>query len=139
MKKTLIPLFAFLLLFIAGCSKNASNEDAAKEVIYQNAESMNNEDTELYMSTIHPESPLYSATASMVQNLFDQYDLQVTIREVRVEKVDEENAEVFVVQETRKLAGGDFTDNKVETRNILKLHEGKWKFFSSQIIKTEIL
>lgn len=139
MKKTLIPVFTLLFLLLAGCGSNNSSEEAVRKVIFQNAESMNTEDAELYMETIHPESPLYDATEKMVQTLFDQYDLKVTLKDVKVEKIEDDLAEVLVVQETRKLAGGEFQDNKVETRNVLKLHEGKWKFFSSQIVTSEIL
>ncbi len=139
MKKTLIPFLAFLLLVFAGCNNNTTQEDAAKATIYLNAESMNNEDIDLYMETIHPESPLYGATERMVQTLFEQYDLKVTLKDVKVEKIEDDLAEVLVVQQTRKLAGGDFQDNEVETRNVLKLHNGKWKFFSSQILNTGVL
>ena len=138
MKKLLVTLVAVLIL-LPGCGSNSSKEDAVKAAVNLNAESMNEESIDLYMNTIHPESPLYDATENMVQTLFEQYDLKVTLKDVKVEKIEDDLAEVLVVQQTRKLAGGDFQDNEVETRNVLKLHEGKWKFFSSQILKTSVL
>ena len=138
MKKLLVTLVAVLIL-LPGCGSNSSKEDAVKAAVNLNAESMNEESIDLYMNTIHPESPLYDATENMVQTLFEQYDLKVTLKDVKVEKIEDDLAEVLVVQQTRKLAGGEFQDNEVETRNVLKLHEGKWKFFSSQILKTSVL
>ncbi|ADU32278.1 FxLYD domain-containing protein [Evansella cellulosilytica] len=166
MKKTVLLLFSMLLLFfIVACgSEEEANVDAEEteeeteeieeqepeeeeisdeeliiEVIQLNLDAGNNEDIDLYMSTLHSDSPQYDLTREQLTQLFEVYDLQYTLDDIEVIEITGDEAEVRLIQTTEKLAGPEFQDNQVEALNRMKKENGEWKIYDTEIIEATYL
>lgn len=120
----LIP--ALLLIY---CSEK--NYNTPESVIYANAKYMAEENLSAAMNTIHPESPVFENTRKLVQEIFDQFDLNYEIKSLEILEETEEEAKVRFVQLTRKVAGNDFADNRMTGIHTLRKDGNFWKIFST--------
>lgn len=102
-------------------------------VIRNNFNAMNEKNLKAAMDTIDPTSQGYSQTEAMTEKVFQIYDLRFELKSAKVinKKIDE--AEVRIVQITKKIKGPDFRDNETTTVQILKKINGKWKISNSKM------
>ncbi len=132
MKKHSNIFVLFLLitaLLLIACSEKKYN--TPESVIYANAKYMAEENLSASMNTIHPDSPIYENTAKLVQEIFNQFDLKYEIESLEILEETEQEAKVRFVQLTRKVAGNDFTDNRLTGIHTLKKDGNSWKIFST--------
>lgn len=108
-------------------------------VIFENIRASNVEDPELYMATIHSESPGYQQTMDMLASMFETYDLSYQISDLSITSQKDNEAVVAFVLTTRKLQGPEFRDNEVSGEMILRLDEGEWKIFNQTVDEVEYL
>jgi hypothetical protein len=109
-------------------------------VINANVDFTKKEDAAGALSTIDPSSPVYEASAPYLTELFKQYDLDYNITKTTIIEVSEKEAYVYMEQTTKKIAGPEFQDNKASYVNKLtKSADGKWKIYSTEIIKVDPL
>ena len=99
-------------------------------------------DLEDLMDVVHPESPEYDKTVSMMETLFDldlDLDIKYEITEASY-NVDENAVHVSTEQVTRKLGGASrFMDNVSRCITVFRKHEGQWKAWSTKITSVEWL
>lgn len=128
----------FFTLVITACS---SKEEylTPESVIKANAAYMNEEDLKAAMSTIHPESPSYPATESMMKQIFDRYDLNFKIGSIKVLEQKDNDAKVEFTQVTKKIKGPDFKNNKATGIHTLKKDGSSWKIYSTEMTNIEFL
>lgn len=81
-----------------------AEERSAADVVLRSVEAMNLRDIEAYMSTVDPESKVYSITREDAEWVFGRYRLAVTIDELSVDSIDGERAVITVTQTTIPLA-----------------------------------
>ena len=81
-QKIILSFLIVLLGLLINCSerKYATIEDA----VYSNAEYLTNEDLSGVMSTIDPESALYSSTELIVEKLFERFDLKFIVEDIEI-------------------------------------------------------
>lgn len=116
----------------------SAEEQAAKEVVKENARALENEDMDAMKATLHPESPKYDQTVAQVRQIFQEYDLTYDV-EVESVEVDGEEARVDVVQTTRKESGPAFRDNKMWATHVLRKYQGEWRIYDTQVDDVEYL
>ncbi|WP_078555910.1 hypothetical protein [Bacillus alkalicellulosilyticus] len=116
-----------------------TDEEQIIEVIEKNAMAAKIEDIELYMGTIHSRSPLYESTETTMLELFATYILDYSIDEVEVVRISGNVAEVRFVQTTVKIEGPEFNDNVIEGIHVLRLEDGEWKIFETQVLDATFL
>ena len=137
----LLVFVALAALTFQGCSEESDmpRGDEVTFVVYQNVKALQNEDLEAVIATIHPASPMYAATKAMAKVLFDQYDFDYELKDVKIISKGDEEAKVECVQITRKSKGPTFRDNQVLLVHTLKKYKGKWKLFSTEAKKIDYL
>jgi len=136
-QKIILASSIVLLGLLLNCSerKYATVED----VIYSNAEFLNNEDLSGVMSTIDPESALYSSTEVFVENLFEQYDLKFIVENIEIIEQTDEQAEVQFTQLTMKVSGPEFKNNRIKGDHTLRKSDGSWRILDTKILETNYL
>lgn len=137
MKKILVLLLILTITIslLIGCSTSSE----IKEVIQKNIKAMNNEDIDLYMSSIKPDTEVYEMTKTAVANLFEIYDLKTEIIKIEILEENETTAKVRIIQVTKKIDGPGFKDNEIEAIHTLEKIDGEWKFVSSEIANIKYL
>lgn len=150
-KKRIIGYLMVIMLgvFIVGCSeksnaeeskdtdKNEVKEDAVPEdeelftVLKENIKSMEEDDIDRYMETIHPESPAFDSTKDLMEQL-SAYTLDIKISDLVVEEKSEEEAKVSFKQKSIKIDGPEYQNNEVIGVHTLKPDGGVWKVFNTE-------
>ncbi len=139
MKKSM-PFIILLALLAVGCASGRQENDAQiLGIITANLKAMEREDVDATMATIDPSSSGFEMTKEMIKVIFEQYDLKYELSDLKVIKRSDKEAEVGFTQVTRKVAGPDFRNNKITGVHILRMKDGAWRIFSSQIKTTEYL
>ena len=134
----LIIMVIFSVLMSLSFSSSKEKEKAAiEQLIKNNAEFFQKEDLESYIGTLDPTSPEIENTRAMMVELFENYDLKLTIESTRILKMSDNKADVEIVQTTSKVSGGEFRDNRINIVHQLKKIDGAWKITSSKTIKID--
>ncbi|GAX89378.1 hypothetical protein [Effusibacillus lacus] len=107
------------------------------DVIYRNADSINKEDLESYMSTISKNSEAYEQTRLAILEMFSTFDLKVSIDKIQLHEVKETSVKVKVWQTIKKLNGPEFQDNQVEIIHTLVKEDGQYKILNSEILQMQ--
>lgn len=126
------------IIFFVSCSSKKSY-DTPEALVNANVDFMNQEDFDGVMSTIHPQSPSYEMTEKLVKKIFLVYDLNYKIEKLKVLEKNDNEAKVEFVQITTKLKGPDFKNNKTTGVHTLKMDDGSWKIFSTEVQDLEFL
>lgn len=135
--KKILGLFSIALI-ISSCS--SENEyKTPEELINANAAYMNEEDLEAVMTTVHPKSPSYEGTEAMAKQIFERYDLNFKIENIKVLEQNEKEAKVEFTQVTTKIKGKDFKNNKATGIHTLKKDGDSWKVYSTEMTNVEFL
>ncbi|HSW59522.1 MAG TPA: hypothetical protein VLJ60_01920 [bacterium] len=133
-----IVMVIFSVLMSLSCSSSKEKEKAAiEQLIKNNAEFFQKEELDAYIGTLDPTSPEIENTRAMMVELFENYDLKLTIESTRILKMSDNKADVEVVQVTSKVNGGEFRDNRINIVHQLKKIDGAWKITSSKTIKID--
>jgi ketosteroid isomerase-like protein len=128
----------FSVLMSLSCSSSKEKEKAAiEQLIKSNAEFFQKEELDAYIGTLDPTSPEIENTRAMMVELFENYDLKLTIESTRILKMSDNKADVEVVQVTSKVNGGEFRDNRINIVHQLKKIDGAWKITGSKTIKID--
>jgi uncharacterized protein YchJ len=128
-KVLIIAIVTLVTILLLCCSEREFN--TPESVIYANAKYMAEENLSAVMSTIHPESPVFENTRKLIQEIFNQFDLNYKIERLEILEENQEEARVRFVQVTRKVAGNDFTDNRMKGIHTLMKDGDSWKIFST--------
>lgn len=138
-----VPLALIALLVVVACHRNKPipvDEAGILNAVRANVQAMEARNLAGVMETIHPESLDYTATQQFMEELLANYTLRCTLENAKIVSVKQDEAQVSFVQTTEKVSGEmPFDDNLVEGIHLLKKHNGVWKIYSSQIIKSEFL
>jgi hypothetical protein len=133
-----IVMVIFSVLMSLSCSSSKEKEKAAiEQLIKSNAEFFQKEELDAYIGTLDPTSPEIENTRAMMVELFENYDLKLTIESTRILKMSDNKADVEVVQVTSKVNGGEFRDNRINIVHQLKKIDGAWKITGSKTIKID--
>jgi len=133
-----IALLLLIALAVFACS-NKKEYKTPESLINANAEYMNEEDLEGVMTTVHPKSPNYAATEAMAKQIFDRYDLNYKIENIKVLEENDKEAKVEFTQVTTKIKGKDFKNNKATGIHTLKKDGDSWKVYSTEMVNVEFL
>jgi uncharacterized protein YchJ len=128
-KVLIIAIVTLVTILFLCCSEREFN--TPESVIYANAKYMAEENLSAVMNTIHPESPVFENTRKLIQEIFNQFDLNYKIERLEILEENQEEARVRFVQVTRKVAGNDFTDNRMKGIHTLMKDGDSWKIFST--------
>ena len=133
-----IALFLLIALAVFACSSKKEYK-TPESLINANAEYMNEEDLEGVMTTVHPKSPNYAATEAMAKQIFDRYDLNYKIENIKVLEENDKEAKVEFTQVTTKIKGKDFKNNKATGIHTLRKDGNSWKVYSTEMTNVEFL
>ena len=133
-----IALLLLIALAVFACS-NKKEYKTPESLIKANAEYMNEEDLEGVMTTVHPKSPNYAATEAMAKQIFDRYDLNYKIENIKVLEENDKEAKVEFTQVTTKIKGKDFKNNKATGIHTLRKDGDSWKVYSTEMVNVEFL
>ncbi len=133
-----IALILLIILAVFACSSKKEYK-TPESLINANAEYMNEEDLEGVMTTVHPKSPNYAATEAMAKQIFDRYDLNYKIENIKVLEENDKEAKVEFTQVTTKIKGKDFKNNKATGIHTLKKDGDSWKVYSTEMVNVEFL
>jgi len=133
-----IALILLIILVVFACSSKKEYK-TPESLINANAEYMNEEDLEGVMTTVHPKSPNYAATEAMAKQIFDRYDLNYKIENIKVLEGNDKEAKVEFTQVTTKIKGKDFKNNKATGIHTLKKDGDSWKVYSTEMVNVEFL
>ena len=141
MRKIFIFLVVIMLISSFQCKIEAGSrpDREAVAVIYINMETAENENLKEHLDTIHPESPAYSATEKLMPQIFSIYDLDYSIKNIKVVASSPDEIKVSFIQTTKKVRGPEFKDNVVKGSHLLRKSEGKWKIYNSIIDSIDYL
>ena len=92
-----------------------------------------------YMSTIDPLSGDYNRTEELLNQLFNQYDLNYKIEKLKITQIDESSATAEFTQLTTKFKGPEFKNNRITGIHNLKFRNGSWKISSTKITSTDYI
>jgi tetratricopeptide (TPR) repeat protein len=120
-------------------AKPTLTNDIYFEAIYENIRATNAEDIDLYISTIHPDSPGYQQTAESIPNAFAAYDLSVNVYGLEVVEKTGSEVQVAFTMESHKIRGPGFRDNRVYGIFILRPDDGVWKIYNQKVERVEYL
>lgn len=139
-KTNIYQIFAvvFLAIVISACSSNEEYPTPVL-VIEANAKYMNEENFEKAMNTIHKDSPSYPATESMMKQIYDRYDLNFKITNMKVIEENDTEAKVEFTQITTKISGPPFKNNKSTGIHTLKKDGDSWKIYTTQMTDLQYL
>jgi len=139
MKQLFSPsiILIFITLVFFSCSQKGGS--SPEEVVILNAEYMENEDISGVKSTIDSNNPEYDASLSMINLLFDNYDLNYTIESMEIIEQSENEAKIKYVQLTTKVNGPAFRDNRYTGIHTLTKKDDGWKISSTEQVNIEFL
>ena len=126
-------LFTCVAFFFPGCTpKPVVDEGAVFSAIKDNLNAMQNKDVEGVMATVHPESPLFGSTRQALLNLFQKYDLRITLTDLKIVSATPEEVKVSFVQKTERLKGPeDLQSSLCDGVHTLRKDHGKWKIYNT--------
>ena len=133
-----LAIISVLIFIISSCSSDKEYK-TPEELIKANAAYMNEEDLEAVMTTVHPKSPSYPATESMAKQIFERYDLNYKIENIKVIEQNDKVAKVEFTQITTKIKGKDFKNNKATGIHTLRKDGDSWKVYSTEMTNVEFL
>ena len=146
--KFLSLTLAFTLLILSSACDivggvQVTEEDKAQaiNVVKWNLYYAQAEDLAGFMRTIHDDSPARADTLSVMQMVFNDFNLSYQIVTYEIIAISEDSADVRIIQDTRKISGElPFRDNRLTTVHTLKKSEdGKWKIYYSEMEDVQYL
>lgn len=134
MSKRLISLSLLLSLLLFSCGKNLSDEEKISEVLKTQIEALNTENANKYISTIYDDGQSREVTLNSLNRTFETFDLNYSIKEMKIDFVSKDTAMVQVTLITTKIAGPEFRNNEATVVNTFLLQEGEWYCYTTELI-----
>ncbi|MCK6606102.1 MAG: hypothetical protein HUU43_01555 [Ignavibacteriaceae bacterium] len=134
-RKYLLLFFSALLITSCG----SSDEKDIRAACEKQVAALNKEDMNEFLSTLDVEGDEIHAVQMVFEDVFQQYDLETTLKDVKVLKVEKDTAEVEITQVIVKKAGADFVNNTTVSLNTLVKKDGVWKFSKIETKSKEAL
>lgn len=140
MIKKIVFALLFALFAFSAFAQDDPVEMQVRQIIEQNFATLNSEDLAAHELTIHPDSPFIEQTLTQMSQIFASYDLEYGFAdEVLYLTTDGDYAYARVAQVTRKLAGPDFRDNRIDQIWVFKPYNGEWRVWTSQVLEITYL
>jgi len=136
MKKILVLIT--LVLTTSNCS-NRENYFTPESAVEANIKYMNEEKFDEVMNTIDKDSPSYSTSKTMIEQIFKLYDLNYKITNMKVIEDNDSEAKIEFTQITTKISGPKFKNNKSTGIHTLKKNGDSWKIYSTQMTDVQYL
>lgn len=134
-----LVLILALLTVLTGCT-SPSEEAKIKDLVNKNADYLNEEDLDGYISTLNLPSSELEEQKDLLSQIFQIYDLNIEIESIDIEEIKDDSAKTRIVQTTKKIDGEKpFQDNRLELRHTLTKIEDEWKISNTEILNTEYL
>lgn len=134
--------FVLTCLLVAGCTDEGANkeeveaevsDEAILAVVEMNVEKLMAKDLDGYMETIHSESPVYETTEETITELFN-YTLDIELQNLEIKEQTDKEVIVAYTQRTVETEAGDFQNNETTGEHTLRLDDGQWKIYNSEVI-----
>lgn len=140
-KRIMAGLFITAICFAFFSCKQEKSEfaDEILSTVKQNAEALNNEDIDAYMATLHEGSPAYESTGEKLTQSFEQFDLKITVENLKVVEASGEEAKVEFVQVTKSGENSDFNDNRMKGVHLLRKTGDEWKIYKTEVRNIDYL
>lgn len=140
MKTLWIPVLCGGIAVLVWGQEARQDEDLSavlKEVMEANMQALRKEEVKGAMSAIHSKSPMYEQTESLMERLFEEYDLQYRLLSCTYLGTDGEYAVARVKQETKRIKGPEFRNNTADTVQIFRKENNSWKIWQTAIIQID--
>lgn len=125
---------------VLGCGPVLGPKTSPADVVKAHIEAMNQEDLEQAMSYIDDDGPNYAVTRTATEKVFKDYDIRYSVEVLGyVDKGDKDEKRVKVIQETRKIAGPAFVDNRMTAYYVLREDWFGWKITGTEVLSVEPL
>lgn len=135
-----IALIALLFSNPVGCVKSPSDQSAIRQCIQKNLRASQDEDIDAIWETFKPSSEQEKEqTTAILKMLFEACDLSYTIESYKLLKLEGDQADVEVVQVTKKISGPEFRDNRSTFQHSLKKIDGCWFIIGTKPMKIEYI
>jgi hypothetical protein len=108
-------------------------------VIFENINAANAEDIDRYMETIHPRATGRTYTQETLEDLNGKFDLSYEVSNIKIMRMEDEEADVYMVLTTKKIRGPEFRNNRLALVMTLRLYEGSWKIYGQEVTDTQYL
>ena len=112
---------------------------AVKKVFEDNLKYCCTEDTKGILSTFHTKSAAYPSLKKLSQQIAKFYDLKYEMESFKFVGLAGEYAVARVVQKTTKIKGPAFRNNIIDTLQVFKKENGKWKIWTTTILSRKFL
>ena len=120
-------------------TEEADIESKLLSVIEYNLIALQEENLTDYLSTLSVTNEELSKNTKALKSIFSTYDLEYSIESMKVLSKSNSNAQVEVVQVTKKISGPAFNDNRTTAVHHLRLVNGDWKIFKTDLVNVEYL
>ncbi|MBD1574026.1 hypothetical protein HC725_12190 [Vibrio sp. S17_S38] len=108
----------------------ATTESLVRQVIDENLDASQREDSDAYMATMHSQSLAWIPTKKAIQGIFGNYKLNYYLEQFHYIAQENEYAYARVWIRTTKVSGPSFNNNKLEALIVFKKEGEKWKVWS---------
>ncbi len=142
MKKyyTIIALLPLVCLGLTvGCSEDKNVAAELETLVMENLKATEAEDMNTMLETIHTQSPSYAQTEKLSAHLFENYDVKYELQQFQFVGIDGEYAIARYKFSTKRVAGGDFKDNTLDTFHVFRKENGKWKIWSQAALEIDYI
>lgn len=102
-------------------------------VLYFNARAANEENVAAYMTTMHPNSPLYRSTEAALPQLFSAYNLEYYFYDLEVISLKTNEARLHYALSTRWISGPAFQNSVITGTITLRPDNGVWKIYNQTV------
>lgn len=117
----------------------ATTESLVRQVIDDNLDASQREDSEAYMATMHSQSLAWVQTKKAIQDIFGNYKLNYSLDQFHYITQESEYAYARVWIRTTKVSGPSFHNNKLEALIVFKKEGEKWKVWSQANMQIQYL
>lgn len=143
MKKLLAMIISVTFIsmaIITGCADNTAEKEAVEKVLRENLKALQEEDLDGYLATLDEESPGYEKMKMICPKIFEIYDLEHELEDIKVLDISDQEAKVKTVQVARRLSGPDsYRHNRSTTVHTLVKRDGDWKLSQTKQESMEYL
>ncbi|SDQ44360.1 zinc-ribbon domain-containing protein [Natronobacterium texcoconense] len=122
-----------------GKGDNTGDKSQIKKVIKAQFKALNEQNLELYKKTFHPEAGHVDENVKTAKRLFNDYDISFEVKDYEFLEIGDGEAQVRIVQDTRKNDNSNFRDNRVDQIWTFRKSNGNWRFWNSEEVETEYL
>lgn len=136
MKKILFPaLLVLAVIFISGCGSSTSSE--LKSIVVRNLKAAQAEKIDDYLKDI--DEGLAVTMRPVMLQIFKTYDLEYKLISFKLLSSTDTTAEVEVEQETKKISGPAFQNNRTTAVHTFTKRPSGWKFTATKLKAMKVI